>query len=183
MKRYWTADWHIFDEEIIDFCKRPHKNIDHAIKRILGDANMRAKKEDILWHVGDFAVKRPALHPRDIIPRVDAKLILVEGNHDDNNGVKADFKYSVVRVGKYRVLVTHYPTFNLFNEVIDKSSWDFLRFNARNLADFAVCGHVHDKWQVAVDDRTSMVNINVGLDVNNYRPVSDQELVAIFEKY
>lgn len=179
--RYWTADWHIFDEEIISFCKRPHKSVDHAIKRILGEANMRAKKGDNLWHVGDFAVKSTGKHPRDILPLVDANLILVEGNHDANNGVKAHTQFAVVNIGKYTAFVTHYPTFFVLNEVFPTHKWANLRMGIHTVCDFAICGHVHDKWRTAIDNVTGMININVGLDVNNYRPLNDQEVIKIFE--
>jgi calcineurin-like phosphoesterase family protein len=178
---YFTADWHIFDEEIISFCKRPHKGVDHAIKRIVGDANMRAKKEDNLYHIGDFAVKSVGKHPRDILPLVDSNLILVEGNHDANNGVKAHAQFMIINIGQYRALLSHYPTFNSVNEVFAKLDWDFLRRNSGKMVDFVLCGHVHDSWHWAKCNVSGLVNINVGLDVNNYRPINVQEVLNIWK--
>lgn len=177
---FFTADWHIFDEEIIEFCKRPHKDVDFAIKRIIGDANMRVKPEDTLFHIGDFCVKRPGKHPRDVLPLIKSKLIQIEGNHDANNGVKAEFKYAVINVGQKRALLSHYPTFNKNNEVIDRSSWNFLRDHAHQLADFVLCGHVHDAWHWAKDDYNGLININVGLDKNRYMPINVQEVLDIW---
>jgi len=51
-------------------------------------------------------------HPRDILDKIDANLLLVEGNHDANNGVKAHAKFMIVEVGQYKALLSHYPTFN-----------------------------------------------------------------------
>ncbi len=180
--RYWTADWHIYDEEIIDYCKRPFKSEEHAIKRTLSEANMRAKKDDVLWHVGDQAIKKAGKHIRDILPLIDAKLITVQGNHDANNGVKSNLEFALVNIGKYTAFVTHYPTFNSDNEVFSKRKWDSLRNSAHLFADFAICGHVHDRWTTAVDDYTGMLNINVGIDVHKYRPINDQEVIKIFEE-
>lgn len=179
MATYITADLHLNDPEIIALCARPHKSPEHGLKRLVADANMRAKKGDTLIHVGDFAHKEAGKHPRDLIGLFDARLIFVEGNHDGNNGVSCDCDYMVINCGGLKALVTHYPTFNPKNEVIYGAKWDFLRDNAHHLADFAICGHVHTAWNWKVDEHNGLINVNVGVDVNKYRPLTLPEVANI----
>lgn len=196
MNRFWTADQHLESFESIDYFKRPHKDLDHMHKAIVTNHNMRVKnahkqtidgKEinvpcDTVVCVGDYFVKSPGKHPRDYFEKFNGKSIFIEGNHDSNNGLKCDAKYMFTNIGKYRVFVSHYPTFNQVNEVINKRTWDFLRRNIREMADFVICGHVHDKWHYAKDDYSGIINVNVGVDVNRFMPIKDQEVVEIYLK-
>lgn len=182
MPNFYTADLHLRDEEIIHLCDRPHKNIGHAQKRLIADANMRAKAGSTLIHVGDFAHRNKGEHPRDLIKLFDARLIFVAGNHDPNNGVATDCDYMVTEVCGVKALVTHYPTFNDKNEVIRGEKWDWLRDNAPRLADFVICGHVHKAWHTKRDPHTGIVNVNVGVDMNHYRPLTEPEVFALAKR-
>ncbi len=196
MNRFWCADHHLESFESIGYFNRPYKDLAHMHKGIFHAHNMRVKnahtesvegKEvfvpaDVVMSVGDYFVRSPGVHPRDYLNKFNGKWIFIEGNHDANNGLKCDAKYMLVNIGKYRVLVSHYPTFSVKNEVINERSWDFLRHNVRELADFVICGHVHDKWHYAKDDYSGIININVGVDVNRFMPIKDQEVVEIYQK-
>jgi calcineurin-like phosphoesterase family protein len=50
----------------------------------------------------------------------------------------------------------------------------------RESFDFMICGHVHNAWKVR--KVAGVWHVNVGVDVNRYMPISDQEVALIYEK-
>ena len=54
MKRFWTSDWHLGSPAIIEYCDRPFKDVQHMNKRLIANANGRAKSNDVLISVGDM---------------------------------------------------------------------------------------------------------------------------------
>ena len=43
-----------------------------------------------------------------------------------------------------------------------------------------ICGHIHNAWKVK--QVAGLWHVNVGVDVNRYMPINDQEVLQIFEK-
>lgn len=180
-RRFWTADWHLGHPAIIDFCKRPFRNVEHMNTRLIGNANMRAKEDDTLVHVGDFVTKGVArgvegmrLKAKDYLKYIDASITLVEGNHDKQNKTKTVCEFMFCDIGPQRAFVTHYPT---TAEHMPPALMDFVR----STCNFAICGHVHERWLFAWDG-FGLLNINVGVDRWKYQPVSDDELLVAVDK-
>ena len=141
---------------------------------------MRLKADDTLICIGDFQCrgaergvpgdKRPWTYFAGLyVPT----LVLLEGNHDHNNKVRTIGRYLFGKMSHFNFVATHWPT---DNEEHDPLLIDYIR---RSCA-FAIVGHVHNAWQVSVRD--GIVNINVGVDANNYRPVLDDEVVQLYLK-
>lgn len=187
MIRYWTSDFHLGAPSIIDIEKRPFKNVDHQTDRLVTSCNQRVK-DDVCNHVGDYCnyglvkgVEGSRLRAKDYLPRFTGKWNFIEGNHDANNGTKSDCKFAFVQISRFLAFVSHYPTDNDFNEVIDSGRWKRIRSCAATTCDFVICGHVHGKWQTKYDYTHGLWMINVGIDVNRYMPVSDNEVIRIYE--
>ena len=179
MKRYWMADPHFGHGNIIEYEKRPFRDVEHMNSRLIAEANMRAKKGDTLVNVGDFLCRGVARgveglrHPWDFYAdQFLATLILLEGNHDKNNRVKTAGRALIGRMSHFNFAAFHLP---MDNEGNDPLFVDWVRKSCA----FAIVGHVHSKWAERRHD-DGFVEINVGLDVRNYRPVSDDEVVKIY---
>ncbi len=185
-KRYWTADWHLGHENIIKYCDRPFKDVHHQTERIISEANMRVKNDDVLVHVGDFCTRgkcKGVQGERNVFSyytgQLNGTMVLLEGNHDKQNKTKTVGRHMITTIGKYVAFVSHYPT---DADCHSQSLIDWVYNNC----DFAICGHVHEKWKTMKHHITHgqppLININVGVDVNKYRPVSDDEVICIYEK-
>lgn len=198
-KRYWSADLHLCHANICIYCKRPwlrseDLNNDHhwissqaALQTatrmtdgLVREFNMRVKPEDRVVHVGDFMNRGVAkgvpglrLSWLDVLAKFNGHWTLLEGNHDGQNKVKCIASWMISEIGNYRAFVCHYPT---FHENMDP----YLAEYVMRVCDFAICGHVHDHWKTMWDMK--LLNINVGVDVRKYRPVSDDEIIGIYEK-
>lgn len=227
MTRFWIADTHFSHSNIVRYCTRPQlktcylnddgswispeaafKCTEHMNKALIRDANMRVKPEDTVICVGDFAcrggekgVKGAHQKPSEILAQLTGHWVFVEGNHDQNNGVKASCSFMSCKISKYRVGVQHIPLqdeearckwmakprdYRLKNPWRDNMSPDVRKreyFHAeycRKMFDFMIVGHVHNTWNVK--KVAGLWHINVGVDLNRYMPINDNEVVLLYEK-
>ena len=186
-KRYWTADLHLGHGHLIDYCKRPFKSIEHMNERLIAEINMRCKPEDTLVHVGDAVTKGVAkgveglrLKWADYRKLIHCNVVMVTGNHDRQNKTKTVCDHMVCQVGPQRAFVTHYPS--------DSETHDpFLIDWVAESCNFVVCGHVHERWKFKMHGVTHgkppLLNVNVGVDQHNYRPLSDDELLGLVAQF
>ena len=171
--RYWTADMHLGHYSknggIIAYCERPFRDLTHMNARLVADANMRVNPDDDVIHVGDFCVRTRTEKARWWRDQLNGHWTFTKGNHDPNNGVKTVCNYMFVRISHFMVFVGHLPYYYEAYENDDLAGF------VEAHCDFAVCGHVHEKWRT--NTNMGIPVINVGVDVQKYRPVRDDELV------
>lgn len=188
-KTYYTADQHLGGAGVIEYCQRPFKSVEHQTDRIIAEANSRAKAGDTLVIVGDVVaygreqgregarLRWP--HYRDMI---HADTVVLQGNHDEQNKTKTIGHHLFTKVGGFRAFVSHYPT-----DAIEQWAPDLIQYVYGN-CDFALCGHVHNAWKTRAmlthqPGRPTFLNINIGVDVWKYRPVSVEEIVNEYNKW
>ena len=164
---FFTSDWHLNDELILKVCKRNFKSAKRMTEVLIKQANQRAKdKTDTIIHVGDFiqrgldrgtGVREDQISARDALKQLNANVILLEGNHDDNNRCSTAGKILFRKVGKFDCIVQHYPSgtkgfvWAACDETLEKVVIN-------------ICGHVHDKWAFKYDEAMGILNVNVGID-------------------
>ena len=180
--RFWTADLHLGHSNVIQYCGRPFSDCHHMNKWMLNEADMRIKSADTCVCAGDFCI-RGGQKARDWLKRLTGTWVFVRGNHDKNNGVKAACRWMVCDVGPYRVFVSHVPYF--YSDPDDRCAQyhigpGLIEWVESN-CDFAVCGHVHEKWSISTSGK--IPTINVGVDVRNYRSMSDVELITEYTQH
>lgn len=187
MTTWFTADLHLGHHNIIDYCGRPFRDA-AAMNRALVDGwNDVVADDDDVWVLGDIALGKLA----DTLPLVrelSGRKVLLAGNHDrcwHGHGRRAegwterylDAGFDEVhqgelkrRVGDTEVLLCHFP--------YRGDSHDHDRYREHRPTDrgsWLLHGHVHERW--ARRDRM----INVGVDVNAFRPISKNEVAAIID--
>lgn len=78
---YFTSDHHFGHSNIIDFELRPFENIDHMNTEMISRWNNTVRKQDIVYHAGDFSF----LNKEDttkIFDKLNGRIRLIMGNHD-----------------------------------------------------------------------------------------------------
>lgn len=180
-RRFFTADLHLGHANVIRYCARPYRDAEHMQKSLVANINSRVKEDDVLVHVGDFCTRGFAkgeegsrLKARDYLKLINAPVVMVLGNHDRQNKTKTVCEYMFCDVGPQRAFVTHYPT---TAPHMPPALMDFVRSTCQ----FAVTGHVHEKWLYQWDGH-GLLNVNVGVDQWKYMPVSDDELLVAVNK-
>lgn len=174
--RWFTSDLHFGHHNIIQYSSRPFEDAAHMNDELVRRFNERVRDEDTVYLLGDICMGQLEETFR-YVPQLKGHKILVPGNHDivhphhkrnkHEELVRrfiALFDYvhpfgeDVVLPGPRgeRLHLSHYPT--VFEE------------------DWSIHGHVHDLWKV--DGK----KINVGVDVWNWYPVSEEDLHEVIRR-
>lgn len=184
MSRYFTSDLHLGSTLINKYAHRPYHSDVEAIDKLTDGINHTCSKTDVLFHVGDFMLNGHDRHGKEVDTGLDysqdaylqmlkCRTVLLAGNHDDGHNAEADCKCVLIDLNQNyrRVTVGHVPS--------DHRDYE------GNFGDKQVhvhlCGHVHDAWLLKYDYANHVLNINVGVDVWNYKPVRDSEITKILD--
>ena len=152
---YFTADWHLDHANILFFEKeRPFKNIAKMNTGLIQRHNEVVKENDVVWHLGDFSLRGPENWSmiRGWVHKLNGTHHLVLGNHDKLNPflyLECGFLTVHTWFSINGLNMCHDPAWS----IVDKKAW-------------WLTAHVHSLFQ------TRKNCINVGVDVNNYRPIS-----------
>ena len=171
--RYWfTADLHLGHANIIKYCKRPFKTLVEMNETLIKNWNNRVKKEDTIFNIGDFCFKNsPGGKDGEGVPikakkweaYLNGKIIHIRGNHDRNNSTKTIIQNMVIRHGGKTIHLVHNPKYANLN----------CRIN--------FVGHIHDQYLIKKVKNTILYN--VGVDVNEFKPKSFEEIMKNIRKW
>lgn len=166
--RFWTSDLHFQHTNVIKYANRPFKTIERMDQVLIHNINQRATVQDTLVSLGDFmfygkdrGVVNTKNKPSFYINQINPQVFNIKGNHDRNNKVDSIADIIITQVGPFQVSASHRPSME----------------NPTNKLPIHLCGHVHQLWKSYYDKENHILNINVGVDVWNYNPVTDQELI------
>ena len=172
---FFTADTHFGHENVIDMCNRPFASINDMNEEIIMRWNAKVKGNDVVYIIGDVFFR--CSDPEEILKRLKGKKRLILGNHDGSWISKVDLKLYFESVenmvefsdGERGLTLCHYPLL----------TWKHAKKN------YMIHGHIHndtsaDYWPL-IKARERI--LNAGVDINNFEPVSFEELVANNLKY
>lgn len=180
---WFTSDTHFGHNNIIKFCKRPWKKAEEMDEALIELWNSVVKHDDIVFHLGDFAF---ATNNRwkEIIQRLNGHIYLIVGNHDEHR-YPGHYVFSLFEG------VSSQLTLRIDNRYIYLNHYPFLCYGGtyRNpeQAVIQLYGHVHSNPNCGGMDTDRLVNLfpyqyDVGVDNNNYTPVSWQQVQEIIQK-
>lgn len=175
---FFTSNTHFNHTNIIRYCNRPFKNVKEMNETLIFNWNNVIGTDDFVFHLGDFCLGS-SIDWSKLLDRLNGKIYLILGNHDLNN-LKQDFmcKFEKVvmqmhiQVGKQKIYLNHYP---------------FLCYGGAYNNTWQLFGHVHTSQNHKGKDN-SRLNIlfptqyDVGVDNNNYTPISFAKVKEIIEK-
>lgn len=184
VKIWFTSDTHFGHQNILRFCERPFVSVEEMDNTIIERWNLKVGKDDIVFHLGDFAF---ATNKRwqELISLLNGKIYLILGNHDIIRWPGTYTMQLFDRVenqmmlkidNKYKVYLNHFP---------------FLCYDGtyRNPEDCTIQlhGHVHERvGGIGKDDQRLQYRFpyqyDVGVDNNNFYPISWEEILKIIHK-
>lgn len=170
MTTFFTADLHLFHENIIKYCDRPFKNAEKMWRAIKRNWNAVVQPGDEVWVLGDLTLKKSnhiALLAKMIGELNGTKHMVVAPTHD----LMLPREYEEIGF-----TTVHYPAFQLPN------GWflghDPALATVWPKGSVYLCGHVH-KLMTSQMSRTGVLMINVGVDVRDFTPVSEEQILEI----
>lgn len=167
--RFFVADTHFSDHELISLEGRPFKDVAEMDAALVANWNMVVKPGDQVYHVGDFgrAENPGASNLLAIIRSLNGNIHLVAGNHDKNNVWKHRKRfaswsdYKEVKCGGQWIILFHYPM----------RSW-----RGAHKGSWHLYGHVHGNMP------PHFKSFDVGVKSNNWTPLSFEQVAARMAK-
>ena len=177
-KIWFTADTHFCHANILRFSGRPFADVTEMNEELIRRWNDTVPADGIVFHLGDFCMGN-ASDWNNIIYRLHGRIYLILGNHDLKN-IKQGFmerfelvtQQMSIRVGGQSIILNHNP---------------FLCYGGSYRDVWQLFGHVHSgpRSNTGLDlPRLKMLfplQYDVGVDNNDFRPVSFAEVKAKIE--
>lgn len=179
MANWFTSDHHFGHAKIIHYCDRPFETVEHMNEALVHNWNSLVADDDTVYYLGDFSLKSSLME--QYAPRLNGRKILITGNHDDCHPSNHDGKLGNLSLYK-----------KYFDAIYEEFEWSGLRLHHMPYYDevdhrypeyrpiddgrILIHGHVHQRW--TTDGR----QINVGVDVWDYEPVHEQEILKLVDR-
>jgi len=200
---YLTSDLHIFHTNVIRYCNRPFNTVEEMNEALVANWNFVVDVDDSVYCLGDFSMAaRPV---ETFTKRLNGIKYLVPGNHDfchsyhkksrtpenrakwikfyqDNGWIVLPEQTTLEVPGLGTLNMCHMP-YESYNSGSDEKQFDDKYKKWRPVDDgrILLCGHVHEKWKTKKTDKETLM-INVGVDVNNHKPVSLDQIAELIKK-
>jgi len=159
---FFTSDLHLNHSNVIKYENRPFDNVEQMNNDIIINWNNNVGTSDTTYILGDFAFG----NPEPFLKRLNGNKILIKGNHDsysNNKAITMGFQnvHDIlnIKIDNQNIVLCHYPLY----------SWERSHHGSWHLH-----GHVHSN---IIDFNSS--RYNVGIDVNNFKPLSFPEIKNI----
>ena len=190
MTIFFTSDTHFRHARIIELSHRPFESVQEMDETIISNFNEQAGPEDTIFHLGDACLGKL----EDSLPcisEINASVVLVPGNHDRMSDayhhkgdreakvqrfidmylehfslVLPDARTHVIGVGDQQFSISHYP-FEGDHFMEDR----FPEMRPVDQGFPLLHGHVHEMWKF------NGRQFNVGVDVNDFRLVTEDEVL------
>jgi calcineurin-like phosphoesterase family protein len=161
MKTFFTSDQHFSHANVIKYCNRPYSSAEEMDEALITNYNSVVKSNDKVWFIGDVFFC-DAVKAKSILSRLNGRKHLILGNHDKMIRNQKPVQDLFERV---------YP--DLYEESIDgikvvMCHYPLLTWNKAHYGSFMLHGHSHGTTKYPFKGRI----MDVGVDANNYYPVS-----------
>lgn len=189
---WFTSDTHFGHARILELSNRPFHSIHHMNDEIVKRWNKVVHPDDVVYHLGDVALG-PIHESLANVKRLNGEIHLRLGNHDRpfmvaskgaekvaqwtqtylDNGFKSVNGNGIVWGINTPLLMSHFP--------YDGDSHGDERYREARLPDNGiplVHGHTHSS-EVVTRSKCGTLQIHVGMDAWDFRPVSLDEVARI----
>jgi calcineurin-like phosphoesterase family protein/diadenosine tetraphosphate (Ap4A) HIT family hydrolase len=183
---WFTSDTHFGHRAMIDRGWRPqYASVADMNADLIDRWNTSVRPADTVWHLGDWGLG-PAAEHLAILARLHGTIHLVTGNHDkpwpgnrdahkhQAAWIRAGFAsvqaFARRRIAGQQVLLSHFP-YEGDHTGQDRAD----QYRLRDLGLPLLHGHVHDEWRIRGRQ------LNVGVDVHDFRPVHLDEVAHLLE--
>ncbi len=208
MRMFATADMHFGHGNIIKYANRPYRNADEMNRKLIDNWNMRVKPEDLVFHVGDWCFRTDKLTQAQLggvgkekanywASKLNGNIIFIKGNHDQNNSLKTYIDSVDITYANKRIRLVHKPehadptkdinvvghvhnrfkirTFKEYYDIIEKIQSEAVASDRQDWDNFLKVREPHRYSESII--------INCGVDVQQYRPATMDELLGQCIRY
>jgi calcineurin-like phosphoesterase family protein len=161
MAVFFTSDTHFGHGGALGLYRRPFASVAAMNKALVALWNETVGPDDVVWHLGDFAIRQRPTVVTDLLARLNGHKHLVAGNNDppatrELAGWGTVQPYSEIEADGVPLVLCHYPF----------RSWRGMGKGWVNLH-----GHSHGRLKPLPRQ------FDVGVDVWDFRPVTLSEIL------
>lgn len=173
-KVWFTSDTHFYHQGIIKFCDRPFESVEHMNQTLINNWNNTIPSDGIVFHLGDFSWSHRI---KDLMYELNGNIILVKGNHDEQNLRKGMYKYFAemydqlqIQIGNTIIYLNHYP-FLTYAGVYKEKNPVIQCFGHIHMSKYKNTGTDAYRYEFLLPSQ-----YDVGVDLNDFTPISFNEL-------
>lgn len=171
MKTWFISDTHFGHTNIIEYCERPFLDIEEHDEILIKKWNNTVAKGDRVYHLGDFGLA-PAKYLIDILKKLNGQIHLIKGNHDR---LTSDMKRLFISLNKIKEIKIKDEETNIQQRIV-MCHYPMYSWNAREHGSWMLHGHCHG------GANQKYGRLDVGVDCNDFSPISYNEIKTIFNK-
>lgn len=177
---WFTSDLHLNSKNVIEYCNRPFSSVDEMNEKLIRNWNETVPEDGIVFDLGDLCFGGSSVW-NELIPQLHGKHYLILGNHD--------FKNYRDGYSKHFELVTQQMYIQVDGISIYLNHFPFLCFGGAYREQhnvYAIHGHTHFRKNINILEYNKDIKriidfafpsqYDVGVDFNNYKPISWYEL-------
>lgn len=196
---FFTSDFHIGHEAVMKFCKRPFKDLHDMHCQLIKRYNNTVKKYDVCYFIGDIGMGRSDVL-KNVIYQLNGIKILILGNHDNKTNTMYQAGFDAVMYGatlkivNQQVTLAHCPLRDTYREDTrgmrggeNNPNWHGENkhgaiYSIPNWGQFHLHGHIHSSQNRNTSQKILGRQFDVGVDANNYTPVSIRTIETWIQK-
>lgn len=168
---YFTADLHLGHYNVIRFCNRPFETVAEMDDVLITNWNAVVNRNDDVYILGDLFY-RNEIPAEETLERLKGKKHLILGNHDKRWVKDVDRP-------RYFAEVTNLLTYKRDGVKYTLCHYPMLSWEGRGRGGYMIHGHNHNNPL----DYSDQYLLNAGVDVNDFRPVTLNELIENNERF
>lgn len=173
---WFISDTHFGHSNIIKYCDRPFESVKEMNQRIVDEWNKVVKKNDVVFHLGDFSLTNTKT-TQHIIDSLNGKIHLIVGNHEKSVLNPAHIRKKFETISDLLEIVVEDDELGIGYAPIVMCHYPLMSWNKSYHGAWHLFGHVH-----GTIEHPSPNAYEVGVDVNNFAPVSYEKLKEIITK-
>lgn len=164
MNKWFISDTHFSHSNIIHYAGRPFQSTEEMDERLIQNWNSLVDPNDTVFFLGDFGLGTTD-HLSALCNQLQGYKICIRGNHDGTPAKMHKIGFSLVlesafiKIGRHPVELIHIPSHP-------------------TPPHYQLHGHVHEKRPNRIIDR----QLNLSVEVWDYKPVSEQTLVSLLDR-
>lgn len=170
---FFIGDTHFCHANIIKLSKRPFTSVEEMNETLISNWNRKVSGEDTVYILGDLAYRSDTKNLEHILSRLRGRKRLLIGNHDSSwLGCK------IRNPDRYFEMIEHMTELSICHHGMTLCHYPLLTYK-HSQKHYMIHGHIHnntdsDYWPLL---RNRPLVLNAGVDINNFEPVTLNELI------
>jgi calcineurin-like phosphoesterase family protein len=177
MTIWFTSDTHLSHRNIIQYCNRPDQTVLDMDKRIINNWNKVVRKDDIIYHLGDFSFCNKKNEVEELLRQLNGQKHLIVGNHDRDETQKAKGWGTVSPLKMIKIKYKDKKGIDRYQD-ITLCHYAMKVWKNSGRGSWQLYGHSHG----TLPDDPNSFQMDVGVDSNNFTPISFQQVKYFMEK-